>query len=168
MYEVSPQTIQNETGLSQDVIKKSLKKFSKANKIHYKNGWICLVNFIKYQNYGSPLIRKGIEQELIRLPYRIYTVYKPHIDGMQALLHLNLNLNLNFNSSPKPPNQKSGGEVGITTPPPASWEGREGSDASAQVRDTFDPDSGVPQFVKGPAYEQYQKKIKRVADQMHP
>lgn len=69
VYEIPLRTIANETGLDKEEILRMLERLT--GKIEYKNGWVCLVNFIKHQNLNNKSIVKGIENELKEVPKEI-------------------------------------------------------------------------------------------------
>jgi hypothetical protein len=70
VYEITIQTIANETCLEKERIKKVLDKFSDDKKIYYNTNYIVLVNFIKNQTL-NPSVVKGINRELANLPQEI-------------------------------------------------------------------------------------------------
>lgn len=50
-YECSTSTTSYETGIPIEEVKKANDKFSKANKILFRNGLVYLVNAVRYQKY---------------------------------------------------------------------------------------------------------------------
>lgn len=66
VYEIPLRTIANETGLDKEEILRMLERLK--GKVEYKDGWVCLVNFVKHQNLGNKSIVKGIQNELDEVP----------------------------------------------------------------------------------------------------
>lgn len=69
VYEAPMRIISNETGLDRDEITRMLERLK--GKVEYKDGWVCLVNFIKHQNIENSSIRIGINNKLDELPEKI-------------------------------------------------------------------------------------------------
>lgn len=85
VYQITLRRIALDTGIDKDMILKIFERFERDGKIHYSDGWIVVRNFIKHQNINSPLVQKGIENELKMVPreliqytYSIDTVLKKH------------------------------------------------------------------------------------------
>ena len=66
VYELPIRTIANETGLEKEEVLRMLERLK--GKVEYKDGWVCLVNFMKHQNTDNSSILKGIENRLNELP----------------------------------------------------------------------------------------------------
>lgn len=77
VYEIPLRTIANETGLDKEEILRMLERL--VGKIEYKDGWVCLVNFVKHQNLNNKSIVKGIENELKEVPKDIIS----WVDGLR-------------------------------------------------------------------------------------
>lgn len=77
VYEIPLRTIANETGLDKEEILRMLERL--VGKIEYKDGWVCLVNFVKHQNLNNRSIVKGIENELKEVPKDILS----WVDGLR-------------------------------------------------------------------------------------
>jgi len=71
IYEVPLRNIALDTGIDRVVILDIFKKFETDKKIAYLGGWICIINYPKHQNYESPTILKGIENEFKLIPSNI-------------------------------------------------------------------------------------------------
>ena len=69
VYEAPMRIISNETGLDRDEITRMLDRLK--GKVEYKDGWVCLVNFIKHQNIENSSIRIGINNKLDELPEKV-------------------------------------------------------------------------------------------------
>lgn len=68
IYEIPIRNISLDTGIDKEMIEKILIRFGEDKKIVYKDGWICVLNYPKYQNYNSPFVVKGVDNELKLLP----------------------------------------------------------------------------------------------------
>lgn len=66
VYEIPLRTIANETGIEKEEIIRMLERLKE--KVEYKDGWVCLVNFLKHQNQENKSIVKGIENRMKELP----------------------------------------------------------------------------------------------------
>ena len=53
IYEVPLNHIAVDTGLDQTTLSKLFKRFENDRKILFLDGWICIINYPKYQNYES-------------------------------------------------------------------------------------------------------------------
>lgn len=69
VYELPLRTISNETGIDKDEVLRMLVRLS--GKVEYKDGWVCLTNFIKHQNTKSRDVQAGIDKLLGNLPEEI-------------------------------------------------------------------------------------------------
>ena len=85
VYELPLKRIAVETGIDREMVENIIKRFSKDEKIFYEKGWVIVKNFIKHQNQKSPLVKKGIENELSNAPQDLLVKY-----GIDTLSHLNL------------------------------------------------------------------------------
>lgn len=101
-YELSKGTIGRAVGLETLMLDEILKRFEKADKVHYVRGWVIIKNFIKHQNFKSPKIKTGILAELEDVPEDIKNLIQiPYTYGIDTLSHINSNiikLNTNTNS----------------------------------------------------------------------
>ena len=68
IYEVPLRNIELDTGIAIKVIEKVFEKFQFNVKIAYREGWVCIIKYPKYQNYRSPLIQKAVRNELAIVP----------------------------------------------------------------------------------------------------
>ncbi len=59
IYELPTKTMAAETGIEKDMVEKVISRFSREKKVLFVNGWIIVLNFIKYQAI-NPKISKGI------------------------------------------------------------------------------------------------------------
>jgi hypothetical protein len=71
IYEVPLRNIALDTGIDRVLIPDIFKKFEADKKIAYLDGWICIINYPKHQNYQSPTILKGVENEFKLIPSNI-------------------------------------------------------------------------------------------------
>lgn len=100
IYEIPVKRIASDTGYDRDMVLKILARFEKDQKIIYRDGWVVIANFLKHQNVNSPQVKKGIETELLSVPYHIQHL----LYGIDTISHSNLNSDLdsNLNSNLKP------------------------------------------------------------------
>ena len=93
VYELPLKIMAVETGIEKEMIEKILERFKIDTKVIYKDGWICIKNFIKHQDSNNEKIKKGIELALLEVPrYLIDTLSIP-------LPYLPNNSNSNSNSN---------------------------------------------------------------------
>lgn len=69
VYELPLRTISYETGIDKEEIIRMLARLK--GKVEYKDGWVCLTNFIKHQNTKSKDVQAGIDKLLDNLPEEI-------------------------------------------------------------------------------------------------
>jgi hypothetical protein len=104
IYEISLKRTAFDTGIDRDMIKKILERFSQDEKMHYIDGWIIIVHFLRYQTL-NPNILKGIKKAFMELPEMIQkhkSLLKPLKDFQRlpkgGLLELEPELKLKFES----------------------------------------------------------------------
>ncbi len=66
-YELPLRRVAFDTGIDKEMILKVFARFAEHDKVHYRDGWIFLPNFIKHQS-DSPTVVKGIESSLKAVP----------------------------------------------------------------------------------------------------
>ena len=71
IYEIPLRNIALDTGIEVNSVEKSLDRFSEDKKIAHRDGWICVINYPKYQNYQSPTIKIAIQNELKIIPIEV-------------------------------------------------------------------------------------------------
>lgn len=86
IYEIPTKKIAVDTGIDRDMVLKLLKRFEDDGKLFYRDGWLGIVNFVKHQNQGSPLVQKGIEVELKNAPHGIRALVEGK--GIDTVSHL--------------------------------------------------------------------------------
>lgn len=69
VYEIPLRTISNETGIEKEEIIRMLDRLK--GKVEYKDGWVCLVNFVKHQSTKSEDVQTGISRQINALPEEI-------------------------------------------------------------------------------------------------
>lgn len=101
VYELPLKRAAFDVGLAGKELEAVFKRFEKDGKITRFNGWVGVVNFIKYQNVNSPKIKEGILKELRRAPKevvdRVSIDYQTLSIPFDTISHLNSNSNLNLN-----------------------------------------------------------------------
>lgn len=68
IYEVPLRNISLDTGIGKEPLEKTLNLFCDDKKIAYKDGWLCVLNYPKYQNYESNTIKIAIGKEFNLIP----------------------------------------------------------------------------------------------------
>ena len=106
IYQVPLKIIAVDTGIDRDIVMKILSRFERDGKVIFRDWWIAIKNFIRYQNEWSPQIKAWIKKEMLLAPshLREWALWSQEIEkideswkGIDTLSHLNLNLNLNSN-----------------------------------------------------------------------
>jgi hypothetical protein len=96
-YEISIRRIGFDTGIDKDMVLKIIERFTKDNKIIYKDGWLFIINFVKHQAVNEK-IQKGIESCLKDIPqYLIDTLSISYDRTSRDLNYVNVNVNVNSN-----------------------------------------------------------------------
>jgi len=70
IYECPLKVMAFETGIDRDAFERVIERFK--GRIHYKNNWVYIRNFIKHQS-SSPTIQIAIKNELSELPVSVKT-----------------------------------------------------------------------------------------------
>lgn len=100
VYELPAKRVAFDTGIGAERIDAIIKKLEADGKLIVADGWIGVVNFIKYQTL-NPKIRQGILNELKRPPKsitdRLSIDYQALCMTSDSLSHLNSNFNVNTN-----------------------------------------------------------------------
>jgi hypothetical protein len=81
VYQIPLKRIALDTGIDRDMCSKIIDRFQSDGKILYIDGWIAIKNFIKHQNFNSPMVKSGIERELTDSPDSLKTFIGYHING---------------------------------------------------------------------------------------
>jgi hypothetical protein len=68
IYELNERIIQLETGLDKTRIREILNKFKLANKVHFQDGIVWIVNMQKYHSNAGTKVQKNIESIILDLP----------------------------------------------------------------------------------------------------
>lgn len=104
-YEISLKTMSAETDIPVDRLSDILIKLSSTGKVAYKDDYVILFNFSKYQG-KAPGVLKGIEIANAKLPQAIKeTLERGGVEPSRTPVepvpnpHFNLNLNSNLNSN---------------------------------------------------------------------
>ena len=98
LYELPLKIASIETGIDESMLKKIFIRLKP--KIFYILGWVCLVNFPKYQHSDNPKIKTGISRELSLIPSNILQKAIAYGYPMDRLSHSNSNSNSNSNTLP--------------------------------------------------------------------
>lgn len=110
VYELPVKRVAFDTGIEIGKIEEIFHKLEKDEKLVVLNGWVGIVNFIKYQTL-NPKIKQGILAELKKAPKgitdKLSIDYQTFCTPYDSLSHLNSNLNKNPNSNALPLREKS-------------------------------------------------------------
>jgi len=68
VYELPLRRVAFDVGIPEREIQEILDKFIADGKVIYSDGWLAVVNFIKYQAVHNPKVRQGIASELKKVP----------------------------------------------------------------------------------------------------
>ena len=99
IYKQPLKVIAAETGIDIDSVKNIFGRFENEKKIFYKDGWVIIKNFPKYQTHGTnPKIKAGIEKIIAALPQDILQ-YSISIGYAYDSNYLNSNINTNINTN---------------------------------------------------------------------
>lgn len=85
-YQIKINRAALDTGIDKDMVLKIFARFQNDEKIFYDNGWMVIRNFVKHQNIGSALVKKGIENELKNVPKYLHE----YIYGLSEALKLGI------------------------------------------------------------------------------
>ena len=104
IYKISIKRVAFETGLEKEMVIKIIKRFEKANKIAFIEGYIIIKNFIKHQKV-NPNIQKGIDEILNKLPESVLNWLNDKVNKptkalespSKTLNYINVNVNDNTN-----------------------------------------------------------------------
>lgn len=110
VYEIPLKSIASDTGIDKDMVLKIMWRFESEWKIIFKDWWIAIRNFIKYQNQWSPKVKAWIDKELLKVPEWLNSLlqipYTYHMDTV-SYSNTNSNTNSNLNISSKEDTTKS-------------------------------------------------------------
>lgn len=100
VYEIPLKSIASDTWIDKDMVLKIMTRFEKEWKIIYKDWWVAIRNFIKYQNQWSPKVKAWIDKELEKVPEWLNSLLQiPYTYPMDTLSHSNTNTNSNSNTN---------------------------------------------------------------------
>lgn len=75
IYEVPLKNIALDTGIDKEMLPKIFKRFQKDKKLVYTNGWMCVVNYPKYQNYNKTTMSIALNNEIGLIPKEILDIF---------------------------------------------------------------------------------------------
>lgn len=91
VYEITERRISFDTGIEENDVKAYIKVFRDAGKIEYVDGYVILLNFLKYQNVGNAKIYTSICKTIDSLPEMAHRCLMD-----DSCINRNLNLNNKF------------------------------------------------------------------------
>jgi len=75
IYEVPLKYVAFETGLDKDMVVKIFNRFEQEGKVIYRNGWLCVVKYPKYQKFSGEKLLIAVENEISRVPKDILDIF---------------------------------------------------------------------------------------------
>lgn len=85
MYEAPLRFIAFETGIDREMVLKIYERFRKDKKIIYYEGWVCVINYVKYQSFKGPKLAIAIQRELNVIPSHILSFFEKNGYPMDTL-----------------------------------------------------------------------------------
>lgn len=71
IYELPLKLISLETAVEKEELNNLFNKFEKDRKIIYRDGWICVLNYPKHQNYNKTTMVKALSKEISHIPEKL-------------------------------------------------------------------------------------------------
>jgi hypothetical protein len=68
IYEIPLKFIAMETGLDKEMVTKILNRFEEKKKVLYREGWLCVLNYPKYQSFKGEKLEIALEREIKAVP----------------------------------------------------------------------------------------------------
>ena len=68
IYEVPLKYMAIETGLDKEMVIKILDRFEKKKKVMYRDGWLCVLNYPKYQSFKGEKLEIALNREISAVP----------------------------------------------------------------------------------------------------
>lgn len=68
IYEIPLKFIAMETGLDKEMVIKILNRFEEKKKVLYREGWLCIVNYPKYQSFKGEKLEIALNREINAIP----------------------------------------------------------------------------------------------------
>lgn len=78
IYEVPLKVVAMETGIDAEMVEKILKRFQQDGKVIYHKGWVCIINYPKYQYFKGGKLQKAIDKEIAAIPSDILKAFKEY------------------------------------------------------------------------------------------
>ncbi|OGG65160.1 hypothetical protein A2Z56_02615 [Candidatus Kaiserbacteria bacterium RIFCSPHIGHO2_12_45_16] len=75
IYEIALKYIAVEIGFEKEMVQKMLNRFEKDKKIIYRDGWLCVVNYPKYQSFTGEKLSVAVTNEIKAIPKDILDVF---------------------------------------------------------------------------------------------
>jgi hypothetical protein len=68
IYEIPLKVIAVETGIDREMLVKIFGRFEADKKIVYRDGWLCVINYPKYQSYNKTTMVIALKREISLIP----------------------------------------------------------------------------------------------------
>lgn len=75
IYEAPLKAIAIDTGIERELLPKLFERFKKEKKIIYQDGWLCVVNYPKYQNYNKTTMVTALSREIELIPKKLLDIF---------------------------------------------------------------------------------------------
>ena len=75
IYEIPLKFIAMETGLDKEMVAKILNRFEVKRKIIYREGWLCVLNYPKYQSFKGGKLEVALKREISAVPKDILDLF---------------------------------------------------------------------------------------------
>lgn len=75
IYELAVKYIAIETGIDKEMVVKMLARFADDKKIMYRDGWLCVVNYPKYQSFKGEKLAVAINREIKAIPKDVLSFF---------------------------------------------------------------------------------------------
>ena len=75
IYEIALKYIAVETGIEKEMVQKMLARFERDEKIIYRDGWLCVLNYPKYQSFTGEKLGIAVTKEIRSIPKDILDVF---------------------------------------------------------------------------------------------
>ena len=75
IYEIPLKFVAMETGLDKEMVIKILDRFEEKKKVMYRDGWLCVLNYPKYQSFKGGKLEVALKREIKAVPKDILELF---------------------------------------------------------------------------------------------
>jgi hypothetical protein len=94
IYEVPLRYIALETGLDREVVVKIFVRFEEKKRIIYRDGWVCVLNYPKYQSFKGEKLEVALTNEIKAVPKDILDIFIEYGYPMDTLSLLSMDMDM--------------------------------------------------------------------------